>query len=258
MLLQLSIKNYALIESLNLQPAAGLSVITGETGAGKSILLGALNLLLGQRNLGSKILLQETKKCVIEGVFDVSRYELESFFATSDIDYAREAILRRELLPEGRSRAFVNDTPVGLDFIRSLGERLIDVHSQHETLLLSKSNFQRRAIDSWAANQARLLSYKKAFSLHKEAKKEYETRQAAWTERQSQKDYTEYQLQETTSSSARVQRATEARRATQVVAESREQSFFLSAVACSTTGERSFLASEARSVKSAAARDSSS
>ena len=196
MLLQLSISNYALIEELRLRPAVGLSVITGETGAGKSILLGALNLLLGQRNLGGKILLYEQRKCVIEGTFDVSRYELEPVFVEADVDYDREMILRRELLPEGKSRAFVNDTPVGLDFVRSLGERLIDIHSQHEMLLLSKSNFQRQTIDSWAGNQLRLLKYKKAFLLHKETKSEYEDRKEAWAKRQSRQDYAEYQLKE--------------------------------------------------------------
>ena len=196
MLKLLSVQNYALIEALQLRPSKGLSVITGETGAGKSILLGALNLLLGHRNQRGNILLHEDTKCVIEGVFDVSNYELSAFFESEDVDYEQKTILRRELLPGAKSRSFVNDAPVSLEFVRRLGEQLIDIHSQHDILLLTRSNFQRSTLDAWAENQHLLHSYRRFLSAYQLARSTYTQRKEAWEKLQSEQDYLKYQLKE--------------------------------------------------------------
>ena len=180
MFVGLSVKNYALIEALQLAPSPKLSVITGETGAGKSILLGALNLLLGQRNYG-KILWHDNKKCVIEGVFNIAAYDLETLFREEDLDYTEETLLRREITPTGKSRAFVNDTPVSLEVLRQISHRLIDIHSQDETTLISNSQFQRESLDHWANNTEALRQYKSALTAYKEAKKAYEALQEATT-----------------------------------------------------------------------------
>ena len=133
MLKQLYINNFTLIDTLDIQFNPGFSVITGETGAGKSIILGAVNLLLGQR-ADAKYIKQSTKKCVIEAHFDISRYEMQGFFETNGIDYdAEDCILRREISATGKSRSFINDTPVPLTLIRSIGSQLIDIHSQRNT-----------------------------------------------------------------------------------------------------------------------------
>ena len=138
MLKSLFIQNYVLIDSLDIEFANGFSVITGETGAGKSIILGALSLVLGQRADGKSIK-KEADRCVIEATFDISLYQLEPFFIANDLEYdARHCILRRELYASGKSRAFVNDSPVGLNVLRSLGTRLIDIHSQHQNLMLGQ------------------------------------------------------------------------------------------------------------------------
>ena len=135
MIKKLSIRNYTLIDELNIEFNSGFSVITGETGAGKSIILGALSLILGQR-ADLKSLKRTDEKSVIEGLFDISSYHLQSFFEENELDYdAKECILRREILPSGKSRAFINDTPVSVTQLKSLGEQLIDIHSQHQNLL---------------------------------------------------------------------------------------------------------------------------
>ena len=141
MLKSLFIRNFVLIDSLDIKFDKGFSVITGETGAGKSIILGALSLVLGQRADGKSIK-NGSEKCVIEAVFDVSRYKLEEFFLTNDLEYDAEiCILRRELFASGKSRAFVNDSPVPLSVVKELGSRLIDIHSQHQNLLLGDNRF---------------------------------------------------------------------------------------------------------------------
>nr|MBP9579355.1 AAA family ATPase [Parabacteroides sp.] len=164
MLKSLFIQNYVLIDSLDIDFADGFSVITGETGAGKSIILGALSLVLGQRADGKSIK-KEAVKCVIDATFDISLYQLEPFFIENDLEYdARHCILRRELFASGKSRAFVNDSPVGLNVLRSLGTRLIDIHSQHQNLLLGDSLFQLNVVDVLADNEILLILYRKEFS----------------------------------------------------------------------------------------------
>jgi DNA repair protein RecN (Recombination protein N) len=151
MLIDLKIKNYALIEQLEMNPSPVLNIITGETGAGKSIMLGAIGLLLGNR-ADSKLLFNQAQKCVIEGVFDISQYNLKEVFTTEDLDFDEQCILRREISPSGKSRAFVNDTPVTLDVLRKIGENLMDIHSQHDTLQLGDTSFQLNILDIYAGN----------------------------------------------------------------------------------------------------------
>ncbi len=158
MLASLSIKNYALIENLKVDFRDKLSVITGETGAGKSILLGGLALVLGKRADASSVINKESK-CIIEADFDIENYNLKSFFEQEDLDYEPTTTIRRELLPNGKSRAFINDTPTTLSVLNALSEQLIDIHSQHETLQLADSNFQFQIIDSLAKNEDYLASY---------------------------------------------------------------------------------------------------
>ncbi len=159
MLNTLSIQNYALIDQLNVSFNAGFSIITGETGAGKSILLGGLGLVLGKRaDLSS--LRDETKKCIIEATFEIDNYDLKDFFKDNDLDYENKTIIRREILPSGKSRAFVNDSPVTLDVLSCLGASLIDVHSQHQTLQLAENDFQLKVIDALADNRKILLVFR--------------------------------------------------------------------------------------------------
>ena len=172
MLKFLFIQNYVLIDSLDIEFANGFSVITGETGAGKSIILGALSLVLGQRADGKSIK-KEADRCVIEATFDISLYQLEPFFIANDLEYdARHCILRRELYASGKSRAFVNDSPVGLNVLRSLGTRLIDIHSQHQNLMLGDSRFQLDVVDVLADNEIPLILYRKEFSRYQSLKRD--------------------------------------------------------------------------------------
>ncbi len=169
MITSLSIKNYALIEKLAIDFSKGFSIITGETGAGKSIILGALGLVLGKRaDLSS--LKNKEEKCVIEAYFDISKYNLESFFRANDIDYEDETIIRREILPSGKSRAFINDSPVNLQELQELGLFLIDIHSQHQTQELSEEKVQFEIIDGIANNQATVLEYQLLLKSYKSDK----------------------------------------------------------------------------------------
>ncbi|MEQ8245839.1 DNA repair protein RecN [Fulvivirga sp.] len=168
MLKHLSIKNYALIQELNISPSDNLNIITGETGAGKSIMLGAVGLLLGNR-ADTKALLDEDVKCVIEGQFEISNYNLKNVFSKEDLDYESNTIIRREISPSGKSRAFVNDTPVTLDVLKKLGVKLMDVHSQHETLQLGKNSFQLKFVDVYAGTLQLRAEYNRSFQLYKQA-----------------------------------------------------------------------------------------
>jgi len=171
MLTNLSIKNYALIESLSVNFKDKLSIITGETGAGKSILLGALGLVLGKR-ADSTTLKNKEVKCVIEGQFSILNYSLKDFFQENDLDFEVETIIRREILPSGKSRAFINDTPTTLQVLNLLSEKLIDVHSQHQTLQLSDVSFQFQILDAIANNSAKIESYKRGLIVYKKLLKE--------------------------------------------------------------------------------------
>jgi DNA repair protein RecN (Recombination protein N) len=188
LLSSISIKNYALINELHIDFSSGLSIITGETGAGKSILLGALGLVLGNRAELST-LKNTTKKCVVEAVVGIDKYNLKDFFETEDIDYEPNTILRREILPSGKSRAFVNDTPVTLSVLTLLRAKLIDVHSQHQTLQVSDQQFQFQLLDAVANNESKLASYERGLSSYTLEKKRLEEIQLAQREATLQYDY---------------------------------------------------------------------
>jgi DNA repair protein RecN (Recombination protein N) len=164
MLTALSINNYALIEELNVKFDKDFSIITGETGAGKSILLGALGLVLGKR-ADVTFLKNKEQKCIIEVEFNIEGYQLNSFFTNEDLDYEKLTIIRREILPNGKSRAFINDTPTALSVLNLLGEKLVDIHSQHQTLELANKKFQFKIIDALASNEKLLVSYKEEHSI---------------------------------------------------------------------------------------------
>jgi len=174
MLTALSIKNYALIENLEVNFSKGLICITGETGAGKSILLGGLSLVLGKR-ADISALKNTAEKCYIEATFTISDYQLRWFFEKHQLDYEPITILRREIIPTGKSRAFINDTPVNLEILSELGYYLIDIHSQHETLLLKETDFHFQIIDAFAGNENLLLAYKKTHKQWQEEEKKYKT-----------------------------------------------------------------------------------
>jgi DNA repair protein RecN (Recombination protein N) len=188
LLTQLSINNYALINKLSIDFSSGLSIITGETGAGKSILLGALGLVLGNRaDLSS--LKDTSHKCIVEAKVAISNYSLEDFFNEVDLDYEPETIIRREILPSGKSRAFVNDTPVTLSVLNQLRTKLIDVHSQHQTMQLSDNSFQFSILDALAKNQTRIASYKRGFFQFNKLKRELGQLEATQLEANQQYDY---------------------------------------------------------------------
>ena len=161
MLQHLTISNYALIDRTDLDLDAGMSVITGETGAGKSIMLGALGMLLGQKT-DAQVLLDKTQKCVVEATFDIAAYNLQSIFEEADVEYDDITIVRREILPSGKARAFVNDSPVTVGFLKEIGARLVDIHSQHQNMLLSQSSFHLDVVDAVAQDQADLGVYAEA------------------------------------------------------------------------------------------------
>ena len=194
MLNSLYIQNFVLIDSLDIHFQEGFSVITGETGAGKSIILGALSLVLGQRADGKSIQ-QGAYKCVIEAVFDISKYQLEPFFLEKDLEYdAACCILRRELYVSGKSRAFVNDSPVSLSILKELGTRLIDIHSQHQNLLLGDTHFQLRVVDVMAENQILLILYKKEYSRYQGLRKELKALEQKAAQTKQEEDYIRFQL----------------------------------------------------------------
>jgi len=168
MLQKLSISNYALIDNLEISFDSGLNILTGETGAGKSIILGALSLILGQR-AESRYFFNQQKKCVIEGTFKIGAFHLKQFFDDNDLDYETETVLRREISADGKSRAFVNDTPVVLPSIKALGEKLIDIHSQHATLEINDPEFQLLVVDAVAKHDELLSDYRSKFKAYKKA-----------------------------------------------------------------------------------------
>jgi DNA repair protein RecN (Recombination protein N) len=172
MLVKLFVQNYALIKELDVELENGLTIITGETGAGKSILLGALSLILGTR-ADTTVLLDKNEKCIVEGTFRIEEYDLSEFFLSNELDYESVTTLRREINPAGKSRAFINDTPVTVNLLKELGDRLIDIHSQHQTLMLNDNSFQLNVIDSFAGTAKLKSEYRVAYSNYRKLKKEY-------------------------------------------------------------------------------------
>ena len=195
MLRSLYIQNYALIEKLDIGFDSGFSVITGETGAGKSIILGAIGLLLGQR-ADVKSIRKGASKCIIEARFDVSAYGMQPFFEANELEYEDECILRRELYTSGKSRAFINDTPASLAQMKELGELLIDVHSQHQNLLLNKEGFQLNVLDLLAHDEAELAAYQKLYNDWRQARQDLEALVARAEQSRADEDYIRFQLEQ--------------------------------------------------------------
>lgn len=195
MLYYLRIQNFALIEETEVKFNQGLTVITGETGAGKSILLGALGLTLGNR-ADVNALNDKTKKCIIEVQFNIKAYELKPFFESNELDYEEITTIRREITPEGKSRAFVNDTPTTLNIVKELGEQLIDIHSQHETLLLKETNFQFELVDAFAQSSQLFADYKKQFSILQKLNKQLAELTAQELQAKKELDYFQFQFNE--------------------------------------------------------------
>ena len=195
MLKRLAIKNYALIDNLDISFSEDLNIMTGETGAGKSIILGALSLILGQR-AESKYFFNQQKKCIIEGIFLVNGFQLNEFFAENDLDYDLETVLRREISSDGKTRAFINDTPVHLSTLKKLGEKLIDVHSQHATLEINDEDFQLLVIDTVAGNQNLLNNYREVFKSFKKAQTQLKDLISQSEKSKSDLDYFQFQFDE--------------------------------------------------------------
>ncbi|MBD2766367.1 DNA repair protein RecN [Hymenobacter sp. BT664] len=195
MLVDLRINNYALIEQLELRPSPLLNIITGETGAGKSIMLGAIGLLLGNR-ADSRMLFDTARKCVIEGHFDLANYQLQDIFEAEDLDYDTDCILRREISPNGKSRAFVNDTPVTLDALRKIGANLMDIHSQHDTLLLGDAVFQLNLLDLFAGLVPQRTQYSNAFRQYRKLEADLQALEAQAAQASKELDYNSFLLNE--------------------------------------------------------------
>jgi DNA repair protein RecN (Recombination protein N) len=192
MLKNLSIQNYALIDQLEVDLSDGLTIITGETGAGKSILLGALGLIAGDR-ADTQALQDKSKKCIVEATFNIKGYSLKEFFKSNELDYEAETTIRREINPEGKSRAFINDTPVTLALLKELGEQLIDIHSQHQTLTLNGSEFQLSVIDAYAKHTDKVEEYRAGYKNYKQLEKQLA--ELIEKEAQARKDLDYFQFQ---------------------------------------------------------------
>jgi DNA repair protein RecN (Recombination protein N) len=195
MLQKLSIRNYALIDRVELELDKGLNIITGETGAGKSIMLGALSLILGQR-AETKYFFNQEKKCIIEGQFILSDNELQSVFEENDIDFYQECILRREISTDGKSRAFINDTPVTLSLMKQIGEQLIDIHSQHATLEVNDPAFQLQVVDTLSDHHLLLQEYRSEYKQYKKAQAELKSLNESAAEARSRQDYEQFLFNE--------------------------------------------------------------
>lgn len=193
MLHKLSVSNYALIDELDISFLSGLSIITGETGSGKSILLGAMSLILGQR-ADTSVLQDKTRKCIVEGEFNIAGYDLAGFFSDNDLDYEKNTIIRREINESGKSRAFINDTPVNLNVLKELGTGLVDIHSQHHNLILSENHFQLDVVDVVAQNSKLLGSYRAHYKEYTDALKSYTTLLAKAEKATADLDYIRFQL----------------------------------------------------------------
>jgi DNA repair protein RecN (Recombination protein N) len=193
MLVKLYVQNYALIRELDVELDEGLTIITGETGAGKTILLGALSLILGSR-ADSSVLLDKKQKCIVEGTFRIEDYDLTDFFTANELDFEPVTILRREINTAGKSRAFINDTPVTVNTLRDLGDRLIDIHSQHQTLMLHENTFQLNVIDSFAGTGKLSDDYRQVYRRYRSLKKEYDEAKAREDKNRSDLEYYSFQL----------------------------------------------------------------
>jgi DNA repair protein RecN (Recombination protein N) len=195
MLIKLFVQNYALIKELDVALDNGLTIITGETGAGKSILLGALSLILGTR-ADSSVLLEKDEKCIVEGTFRIEEYELNEFFNSNELDYEMVTTLRREINPAGKSRAFINDTPVTINLLKELGDRLIDIHSQHQTLMLNDNSFQLSLIDSFSGITKLKSQYRETYNEFRKLKREFTSLKEKSEKNKADLDYYQFQYKQ--------------------------------------------------------------
>ncbi|MFN8285360.1 MAG: DNA repair protein RecN [Chitinophagales bacterium] len=192
---KLNIRNYAIIDRLDIEFCDSMNIITGETGAGKSILLGALGLILGER-ADTKVLYDQEEKCIVEADFDITGYDLKTFFAANELDFEAHTIVRREINQSGKSRAFINDTPVTLNVLKELGEKLVNLHNQHETLELTKGGFQLNVVDLLAKNKDLLLEYRTKLAAYKKDHRRLEELQQQYRSVAAELDYLQFQLSE--------------------------------------------------------------
>ncbi|MCU0366316.1 MAG: DNA repair protein RecN [Bacteroidales bacterium] len=236
MLRRLSVKNYAIIRELDMGFGEGFTIITGETGAGKSILLGALGLVLGDR-ADTSVLLSKDEKCIVEAEFNIRGYDLEELFEKGGVDYDDEAILRREINTAGKSRAFINDTPVTLGVLKELGDRLVDVHSQHQTLLLGNNMFQMRVIDAYAGTSALFREYTLAYKSYLKAAREYEAAAESAARGRADYDYYNHQMEELAEANLRPGEVEELEREQELLTNAGEIKESLAAAAAALAGE---------------------
>lgn len=195
MIRSLSIRNYAIIEAVDIEFSNNLTIITGETGAGKSIMMGALGLIMGKR-ADTKVLYDLNSKCVVEAVFDLSNYSLENFFSEEDIDYAAETVVRREITPAGKTRAFINDTPVKLEILRALTEQLVDLHQQFDTLDIQDPEFQLKVVDAIADNKIQASKYSDDFQRYESNKRKLDRLRNKLINANKENDFMQFQLKE--------------------------------------------------------------
>ncbi|NBG67177.1 DNA repair protein RecN [Acidiluteibacter ferrifornacis] len=195
MLTSLKISNYALIQELHMKPDEAFTIITGETGAGKSILLGALGLILGQR-ADLNALKDTSKKCIIEAQFQIETYHLQPIFESFDLDYEPLTIIRREITPNGKSRAFVNDTPVNLSQLKDIGEHLVDIHSQHHTISLNDNSFQLKVVDAYAENKNAIQAYKAEYDTYRKLKKQLAEKELSIVQAKAEESFLQFQFEE--------------------------------------------------------------
>ena len=195
MLTHLFIQNYALIRHLDIDFQDGFTVITGETGAGKSILLGALSLILGKR-ADTNVLFDKSSKCIVEGSFNIGQYDIQEFYTEKDLDYEESTVLRREINKNGKSRAFINDTPVNLSILKQLAEKLIDIHSQHQTITLHNADFQLTVIDSYGGLTNEVNVYRSDFTVLSGKRKKLETLIKQESEANKELDYFQFLFNE--------------------------------------------------------------
>ena len=193
MLAKLFVQNYALIKELDIELEGGLTIITGETGAGKSILMGALSLILGTR-ADTTVLLKKSEKCIVEGTFRIDDYDLNDFFVSNELDYEPMTIIRREISPAGKSRAFINDTPVTVNLLKELGDHLIDIHSQHQTLMLNDNTFQMNIIDSFAGTGKLKNEFRQAYKTFAGLRREFTVLKEQADKNRSDLEYYQYQF----------------------------------------------------------------
>ncbi len=248
MLLRLSVHNYALIKELDLNLENGLTIITGETGAGKSILLGALSLILGTR-ADTSVLLDNKEKCVVEGTFRIADYDLNDFFIDNDLDYESVAILRREINPAGKSRAFINDTPVTINLMKELGDRLIDIHSQHQTLMLNDNSFQLSIIDSFASAYPLLNEYRIIYNAFRKLQHEYNELKEKSEQNKADLEYFQFQFSQLEEAKLKMGEQGELEKEQEILNHAEEITAALSGSSMLFSGEETSVLSMLREIK---------